>query len=1103
MVHRRQSVRLFQGDAVTNPAETACVRRLRRDLEAAGDDAIILANVVLGPKRRQIDLIVATESTAIVVEIKGYLHPVRGGVNGPWSIEQDDGGRHQLDGSNPYQQALENRFTVTDSLRGRGRSDPREAIGGLLCLFPMRPVGSAIPNGDFKLSIGGYVDLLAQLKVPRANALTLDRWEAFAAEQGLADAGARAPTAADLAITGYLAARADLRRATLGPYIEPLFDGDGSTRGLAARSAGGEQLQIIGPSGSGKTELLNRMADECAKRGDLPILIRARDFDRGLGLLLRTDAARYTRLKVTALFQAAAAAGAEIVLHVDALNECAAGRRADLVAALQAVRINHGARFILTGQEPIALPASLAGASIRLRQPDRAQAGRIVAAHLGRPLAVGETASLEVVATTHDAAILAQVLREAGTIDGRFSLYHAFTRERLKAAGALPAYRGLTDLATAMRSGFTTAIPRAAADRIADPQGTSPIDGAVAAGLLWSESGRVGFRHDLIGDFFAADAVLRRADTPAALNGLARQPLHAELREFLLGGCATTREIETLLSNAPDARLLQSALSARAGAKARSHVLSRMRDLIADLRRRYGEITLALPEGVASARELSSLVPSLPNGREDESGDGLYLGVIPAALGDGLLPDLLDLFALVDRRLIAEAARLRERHPDLRVAWRAASFGTVYGMHHHGGARHLQNLLHAVQNSWPRGDEQVAPLGLAPLLDSFESLSVGQLFLLVAALRCARREAMPSRFPELLNHIWGTQVYHLRLMICDIIRFRGSELGDNDRKAVRDGLNGFLTDNPWMNSSVIDALAGVGGIEHDFTVEDAVREYEAMLALPETPETCSLAISAVTRTYDHPSADLYWEAFYDELAVGKRQALLLRGLRDPAADPWFISDILRALRRDPTRQAEPVLQRLALGPRLDGHSHQYAVLVYAEAIGMLAQLHLPLDPPDAPSADAMLRAWFEAAPLIHALNGGTGSPSTDAFLACGAPEAFDVIQRLKREAANLGLREGIDLGFERRWPDMVRELARAALVAERAPVSAFARFQVGRTLEEDHVDAALQLLETVGWSTDLRLIESWLDHPRHGERALATARALEAARSAGDVPAQG
>jgi energy-coupling factor transporter ATP-binding protein EcfA2 len=1094
MTNRVTSIRLFRGAPVTDPAEIACARRLRRDLSAAGINAILLANVTLGPKRRQIDLIVATAATAIVVEIKAYIHSVRGGVNGRWSIAQDDGSRRALDGANPYQQALENRFTVTDCLRGRDGSDLKDAIGGMLCLYPTPPAGSAIPAGDFKLSIGGYADLLALLKLPRANALTLEQWEAFAHANGLANESDRPPSAAEQIMAKFHAAHADLSRATLGPYVEPLFGGDESSEGLAARSAEGEQFQIIGPSGSGKTELLKRLRAACAAGGNLPILIRGRDFDRDVGPLLRADTARYTSATVPTLFRAATGAGAEIILHVDAVNECPADRRADLIAALQAARINYGARIILTGQDEIALPASLTGATISLQQPERVQAQRIVEAHLARPLRDSEVQALEVVGTAHDAAILATVLDRASAIDGRFSLYHAFMRARLGAA-APQAFRGLADLATAMRTGFLRAMPMPAAERIVDPQDVSRIQTARSAGLLWSEHGRVGFRHDLIGDFFAAEAVLRRADSPEALAALARQPIHAELREFLLGGCAMTSEIEALLSNAPDSRLLESALSGRAGQKAKDYLLSRMRDLIADLKRRYVEIELTLPDGVTSARELSSLVPALAD-PESGSIDDLYLNLIPAALDNGLLPDLLDLFAAVDRRLVDEAARLKKRHPDFRLAWRAAAYGTVYGMHHFTGARHLQNLLNAIQNSWAHRDEKHGTLGLAAYLDAFEALSVGQLFLLIAALRCARDEPMPSRFPELLQHVWRTQVYHLRLMISDIIRFRGSELAEIDRETVRELLNGYLSnDNIFLNSSVIDAMAGVGGIEHDFTIEAAVEEYEALLAMPESPEACSLAVSAVTRTYDHPYSDLYWEAFYDVLAVEKRQALLLRGLRERPGDPWFIADILRALRRDPTREAEPELQRIALWPRLDGHSHQYAILSFAEAIGLLATLELPLVPPDAPPQDATMRAWYHAAPLIHALNGGEGNPSVEAFLACGVSSAFDVVQRLRREARNIGFGSHPDIAFESRWPDMIRDLSRAVLTKDYVAASAFARFQFGRSLEEDHVDAALQLLAIVGRPTDLKLVQTWLPHARHGEQALATARALEAERT--------
>lgn len=225
MPPRSTSFQIFQGDWVTNRAETTCTRRLKRDLEAEGVDAVLLANFTLGPRRRQIDLIVATAATAIVVEIKAYLHPIHGGVNGPWSLEQDDGSRRELDGSNPYQQALENRFTVTDSLRGQNGRDIKDAVAGMLCLYPGAPVGSNIPASDFKLAIGGYAELVALLKVPRANALSLDQWRAFARAQDLTDQSKQPPSAADQIVAQYLTAYADLGRATLGPYVEPQFDG--------------------------------------------------------------------------------------------------------------------------------------------------------------------------------------------------------------------------------------------------------------------------------------------------------------------------------------------------------------------------------------------------------------------------------------------------------------------------------------------------------------------------------------------------------------------------------------------------------------------------------------------------------------------------------------------------------------------------------------------------------------------------------------------------------------------------------------------------------------------------------------------------------------
>lgn len=1093
-------ISLYYGDPVENAAEAACLRRLKQDLAARGIDAVLLANLALGPKRRQVDLIVATDATAVVLEIKGYVHAVRGGVNGPWTLELGDGQTKRLGSTNPYQQALANRYAVTDgieALLGIGSGKTKNSVAGMLCLFPAPIADTLIPASDFKLTIGGYADLLRLVATARPNALPLEDWHRFAQLLGLSDGSAAPPTDAETTVDQYLAAYRDLAGATAGPYVDPQFEGLDTTAALAERIAAGTQVQIVGPSGSGKTELLKALAQSAVHAGCLPVVLRAGHFERQLAPLLEAAVARFSTVRPTALFKAAASAGTEIILYVDALNECPIGRRADLIGALQAARINYRARLVLTTQDPVSLPTILSGEKIRLLQPDNVQSQRLVTAHLGRALIADEQSAVEVVATAHDAAVLAAVLETPGNTDGRFALYHSFVQKRLDAQPGTQVGPSLAALASAMRTSFVSSLPTPVAERILAGTQAAVIETVRASGLIRIDGNRLSFRHDLIADFFAAEDILHNASTLADLNAIARRPINAELREFLLGGCATNAEIDALIGQAPDPRLLRAALSGRAGGKAKRYVIGRLRDLIGQLKRQFTLVRLSLPEGVTRAQELHSLIPSFADQSAEQPVDNAYLQLLPAALGEGLIADLLHLFGAVDQRLAAEAERLRSDHPQLRVAWRAAASGSIYGMHFHSEGRELQELLSALQNTWFGEAQGARDLGLRHLLDGVTKLSPGQIFFLVAALRSARNERLPSRFPELLRHIWALQIYHLRLSICDIIHFRGSELLPSQREEVREALNGWLLSNHniFLKSSIIDALEGVEGIEPTLTVEAAVQEYEAMLALPETPETRGLAVSAVTRTYDHPFRDIYWEAFYEVLAPETRQALLLRGLRETPDDPWSIHDILQALRSNPTAAAAPELQRLGQIPIVEGYSPQYSIRVYAEAIAILAKLAIPLAPPEAAPEDLIRRAWFRAAPLIHALN--TGASATPKpmetevaeLLACGAAPAFDVIQRLTREAQFLG--QAVNVRFENAWAELVLNLCRTVLSPGFIPASLFERCYFNRTLADDHIDIALGLMAKVGRPSDVALVGTWLNHLNHGERALTTARTLE------------
>ena len=1093
-------IAIYIGDTIENAAEAECLRRLQNNLEQRRVSAVILANIVVGRDRRQIDCIVATETTAVVVEIKRYLYPVRGEVNGPWMIERRQGKPTSLGTTNPYHQALTNRYAVIDMLTataGIPNDTAKRAIAGMLCIYPSQARSSRLPDSNFKLSIGSYADLLELLEASRTDAIGLQQWHDLARRLNLRDSSKDPSSDARRLADGYCETFLDFAETTSTPYIEPRFKGAFSTDGLAAALADGERLQIVGQSGSGKSELAMQIACNAARVGNLPVWLQARNFDGKLAPLLRAAAATHSSENFAKLFNAAWLAGAQVVLFVDGINECPTDKQTALLAALQAARIRYELNVVLTGQKALALPKLLQASEVELLQPDLGQAERLVSAHAKRQLTASERSGLEVIASAQDAALFAALIDEPAKVDGRFALYANFIGKMLGKESDSGSIAAFARLAANMRSSFVSTYPLARAEGIVEGVASGALEIGRSAGLLKVDADRVAFRHDLFADFLAARDILRETATAEELSETARRPLNAELREFILGGCATLDDADALIARSPDSRLLRGALAGRSGERVKQFVLERVRDLIGELGARYERLVVELPQEVDPTK-LSFLDLSFPVDEPSLSIDGAYLDLLPLSLGEEhILDDLLGLFRTVDAHLASEAKRLRNTYPDLRIAWERAVYGSVYGMAFGSEGRDLQALLNGLQNSWFGDAEEPENLGLSEKLANFETLSPGQLFLLVSALRSARKDGMPERFPQLLEHIWHLSIYHLRLQICDIIVFRGRELPEAEQEAVRDALNSYLSDtNIMMNSMVIDALGGVDGIETTMTVEDAVAEYEAMLEQPETAETRNMAISAVTRTYDHPFCNTYWEAFYDHLALEKRHALLLRGLRSEPADAWFTSDILRALHREPTPAAEPELQFLAQAPMAEGHSYQYAVNVFADSVALLAKMNLELATPDAIPSDPIKRAWLLGAPLLYALNAPDqqrekpGKDAIVAFRECGASACLDVIQLLIHESRN-SFGHDVKVDFEKEYPELVLGLCRAALKPDYQPASIFKNRSVIRSPEEDHAGFALSMMQLIGRKTDVQIGKPWLDHRTLGETALRTLRALE------------
>ncbi len=1100
-------IRVFYGAAIDNSTERDFLRRLRRHLESNGEDAVIFANFEVGRDNRQVDFVICTERRCVVVEVKGYRPAVEGSENGEWHLV--DGWIRRPVGT-PYSQALNNRFAVSDLLRKVPdfAGDTRVAVSGFLCIFPETPAGSSLPASNHKLGIGGFDALATHLRSAASVRLPLETWVGIADRLRLTAEGLLATADDRKAVGEYLSNCLQLATLNIGPHVEAEIRLDEQIcplPPLLPLLEQGNHVHLVGPSGVGKTHLNARLIVEAARSGVVPIPIAARDFEKSLLLLLQQAVARSTTVPFLKLMRSAARAGSRVLICVDALNECPAGRRPDLLAALQTASLRYGVGLFMTGQQLPDLPASLQGIVFELVQPTDVRRRLITEAHIGRPLTETEASILEVVSSAQDATVLAETLAMGGKVDGRFQLYNAFTLGRLPdSQHRTELHAGLARMAHDMRGEYTTQLPAHVAARMLDRTAGVTISGKALAeeaersSILITSGGLVRFRHDLIADYFAADHLIRHAQDAADLVRLAERPINAELREFFLGGASLSSETALLLDNKIASTMIDAALYGRCGGVARRLVQDRCRDVIDKIKVAYSLSIFTLPlDGQETPHRAEFTLPETFDLTEPEL---MAAHALSTAVNAGLYDEVMSMIADVDEHLWAEARRLRAENPDLKRNMPGMVFEAVYGvMFHPARGALLRSLLDNITNGRIGGGHPATDIDLNAELDTFEFLTPGQIFLLLSMHRASldRHIALPSRMVELIPHVWKLGIYHLRLQLLDIIHFGGRSAADDQRSAIYDVLVGYLSDNAWMNTILVDAITAVGELELGLSVESIVEDLEDIAAQEPTKEIADRARSAYSSTYDHPAEDKFCEAFFERISPETKTAILIRAIADPGADSMTLEFAIRDLGRASSEQAIPFLHPFSFAPMTETVSTQSAVAVFCEAIGQLAQLEAPLQQIEDDAVSAALRAWHGTRSLLYALNMPVvpGQAQIDAlwaaFRSADDGAAMDVVFRLVKESRYLGGDASVD--FLGKCADGLRSLALAVIGPNYAPQSIF-KHEGGRDLAKRHRQFAFHCLEHVGRSTDKALIEMWRDDSELGRASVSTLRAIETRR---------
>ena len=178
------ALEIWIGDLVEYELERSTLREIERLLADDGRRAIVFANFEV--TSRQIDLLVALDDIALVIEAKGRTRPIQGGENGDWQVHLASA--HWKNFRNPYRQALGAALAVKDAADAFADTGA-SYIDAALVFVPGIPPDSRAFQGNHKVSVIGQDGLRAELGKQRSGAWSVgrsvDRWREFADRLGL------------------------------------------------------------------------------------------------------------------------------------------------------------------------------------------------------------------------------------------------------------------------------------------------------------------------------------------------------------------------------------------------------------------------------------------------------------------------------------------------------------------------------------------------------------------------------------------------------------------------------------------------------------------------------------------------------------------------------------------------------------------------------------------------------------------------------------------------------------------------------------------------------------------------------------------------------
>jgi len=548
-------IELYANDPAAHTAEVEFVRCLVAALSAAGIPALVVSQPRLPGCTP--DFLIANEGGARLVDVKTFAGTLHGGCRDQkWKVKIGNLAAKSV--PNVLNLLKRQRETLLDDMRIGGKAigaplhDLKSHVTAIAAVWPALRPGSTCdrdPGDPAWFRIADGADAARQVATETIGpGWSLDQWRRFVTEHLKAVPVGNVEELCDPALFQAMRCADEYRSefaqrfaSNRHPFVpHPAFAAE-----LAAATAGDGIILVHGPSGSGKTAHLATRAVDLALAGAVTLFTSAEAFDGSLDRLLDVAVAGYSPNGASSILAALPRLTAQRrVLFVDAVDSVSDSQRRILLSQV-ADQWERGlwSLVILSsksekpdddGRLPMrSLPIAALSGEHRMAVYDVHRDSHRPVPWL-KPL-------LEVAS---DGVAVRALAVSGGSLAEGASLSEAigaYVRHEIQAENGLVAMQILRTAAAAMESRFAQSMRMAELEALAssvcraEGAGLAIGDVVLRSSLFRRYGNRVGFAHERLQVYLAAEALASAGDDAATLIAKLKQPRNRGYVRYLLG----------------------------------------------------------------------------------------------------------------------------------------------------------------------------------------------------------------------------------------------------------------------------------------------------------------------------------------------------------------------------------------------------------------------------------------------------------------------------------------------------------------------------------------------------------------------------------------